>query len=244
LEVSAEQTNEQTNPYVFPLSGSKTFTYSITGMKAGKHKIPAATFSYFDPRENKYKTIKTKPLEIDVASTATTRTESPDTTISTPITSKYPRHYYWFGAIALLIIGWILYQVFSSSKQNKPVSVKPVEKETPKQEYSEQEAFSAAEFAIMQGDQKKFYRHIQKVLVDFVASRCSILPSALNKHNIAGALHERKVSGDLIIQLQQLLNECEWALYTPDTTQLDMYQMLQRSKALYRELSTVCSKNS
>jgi hypothetical protein len=47
--------------------GSKTFEEAVVPLKAGQEKIPAITFSYFDPDTRQYVTRSTIPIAIEVA---------------------------------------------------------------------------------------------------------------------------------------------------------------------------------
>ena len=47
--------------------GSKTFEEAVVPLKAGQEKIPAITFSYFDPDTRQYMTRATTPIAIEVA---------------------------------------------------------------------------------------------------------------------------------------------------------------------------------
>jgi len=47
--------------------GSKTFEEAVVPLKAGQEKIPAITFSYFDPDTRQYVMRTTSPISIDVA---------------------------------------------------------------------------------------------------------------------------------------------------------------------------------
>lgn len=46
--------------------GSKTFDYVLLAEEEGKQKIDSFRLSYFDPVDNKYKTVRTNPLEVIV----------------------------------------------------------------------------------------------------------------------------------------------------------------------------------
>jgi len=50
----------------YVVGGSKTFKTLLIPQISGKLKIPEITLSYFDPREKKYKTLKTPVLELEV----------------------------------------------------------------------------------------------------------------------------------------------------------------------------------
>jgi len=48
------------------LGGKKTFTYLLLPRSHGRKTIPQLKFSYFDPNSERYYTLQTKPVEIDV----------------------------------------------------------------------------------------------------------------------------------------------------------------------------------
>jgi hypothetical protein len=47
-------------------SGTKTFTQSIVPLQEGSQKVPAVSFSYFDPEAHQYVTKQTKPVSLEV----------------------------------------------------------------------------------------------------------------------------------------------------------------------------------
>lgn len=46
--------------------GTKTFQIPVVPLKSGHLEIPPLSLSYFDPRENRYETVTTKPIAVDV----------------------------------------------------------------------------------------------------------------------------------------------------------------------------------
>lgn len=53
-------------------TGTKTFEQSIVPMKAGEQKIPAVSFSYFDPDKETYVTKTTEPIPVEIAQNTAT----------------------------------------------------------------------------------------------------------------------------------------------------------------------------
>ena len=48
------------------IGGKKTWEYVIVPKTPGRHTIPAFSFSFFDPRQEKYETVATLPISLDV----------------------------------------------------------------------------------------------------------------------------------------------------------------------------------
>lgn len=49
-----------------PLRGVKTFTYTLVPQGGGTFEVPPVTWSYFDPTDGQYKTLRSDPVEIVV----------------------------------------------------------------------------------------------------------------------------------------------------------------------------------
>lgn len=49
-----------------PLRGVKTFTYTLVPQGGGTFEVPPAAWSYYDPADGQYKTLRTDPVEIIV----------------------------------------------------------------------------------------------------------------------------------------------------------------------------------
>ena len=48
------------------ITGKKVFKFALVPLKAGAAKLPAFTFSYFDPAIKDYRQAQTHPIEINV----------------------------------------------------------------------------------------------------------------------------------------------------------------------------------
>ena len=58
-----------------PIRGAKLFEFVMVPKKSGSRVIPSLGFSFFDPRAETYRTVRTRPIELTVTGTAS---ESPE----------------------------------------------------------------------------------------------------------------------------------------------------------------------
>ncbi|RYY21801.1 MAG: hypothetical protein EOO04_17480, partial [Chitinophagaceae bacterium] len=236
IDTSEPSVKEDVNQFAYPLSGKKTFDYAISARDTGSYTIPPISFSYFDPRTEKYKTIVTEPITFDVAPSLKKPFFSKDAVQSL---IKRPLHLYWFGAVALAIIVWVSYQLFTGrKKKEEPVlAAEPVVEAEPERVLPVL-LFVNARKSMRNDDARGFHREVQQVLWKIAADRCEVLPSFLNKQNISFELQKQAIPTAVINNFLTVLNECEWALYTPDHVVEDMEELLDKavtvSEALYK----------
>ncbi|MHA4843226.1 BatD family protein [Flavitalea antarctica] len=231
IDTSEPSVKEELNQFVYPLSGKKTFDYAITARDTGQYSIPVLSFSYFDPEAEDYKTLVSAPISFHVS--ASVKTPFAETTVGRSLADK-PLHLYWFGGVALVIVGWITYQVLFLKKGSKepvtePLKPVPVAEIKIQEDVSASAMFGNARKSLANDDIKGFYREIQRVLWKIAAERCEVLPSFLNKQNISFQLQRQEIPAPLITSFMAVLNECEWALYTPDHSPSDMQELLDKA---------------
>jgi hypothetical protein len=106
-EISGPTVTEQVNKYVYPLSGVKTYQFTIEHRDTGTFTIPAVKFSYFDPRTKNYKTAQSKELRYTVSAASTSRKKEAELVFRNE--KQRPLHYYYFAGVALVIISLIIY---------------------------------------------------------------------------------------------------------------------------------------
>lgn len=232
LDIVEAGTEDKTNAYVYPLSGSKTFTYLLTTSSPGIIQIPEATFSYFDPTSASYVSRQTLPMEVQVTGEAK-REERKEALVTGRKSRPYPLHFLWFIPVVLIIVALIVYQVVSGRREKaKP---QPNAETEPKISPARNAAlvFSSADMAIATSDRGRFYTLIQQILWESASRRCEVPPSGLNKQNVSARLIETGVAAEIVSEFRRVLDECEWALYTPDVTADDMIEMRRRAAAVF-----------
>lgn len=245
IDTSEPSVKEDLNQYVYPLTGKKTFNYAVTARDTGNYQIPPVSFSYFDPKTDTYKTLTTEAISFHVAASVA---QPFFATESVKNLADRPLHLYWFGGVALIIIGWIAYQTLFAKKDKArteniiPVAAAPVAQipipEIHVVKIPAAEMFNKARKSLMNDDTKGFYREVQQVLWKIAADRCDVLPSFLNKQNISFQLQKQEIPAPVINNFLTVLNECEWALYTPDHSPSDMHELMENAVAVSQELHT------
>jgi BatD DUF11 like domain len=116
-EISGPTVTEQVNKYVYPLSGEKTYQFTIEHRDTGKFVIPPVKFSYFDPAAKTYKTAES--AETTYTLLESTEPKRRDGEVIFKNQKETPLHFYYFGLIALVIIGVIIYFSVRPAKKEK-----------------------------------------------------------------------------------------------------------------------------
>jgi hypothetical protein len=78
---------------------------------------------------------------------------------------------------------------------------------------------------------------VQQALWNEVAETYQVLPSQLNKHHIEELLAKMNVPADTVQNFMSVLDECEWALYTPNHSISSMEGLLGRADHVIKSLS-------
>jgi hypothetical protein len=87
------------------------------------------------------------------------------------------------------------------------------------------------------GDYSKFYSSVNRAIWKAVSDKLKLPASELNKLNIASGLRVKGWSDEEIIQLKNVLNECEMKLYTPEFSTSDMQRVLVSAEEIIKKLN-------
>ena len=74
---------------------------------------------------------------------------------------------------------------------------------------------------------KGFYEALNKELRQFLAVKLAVPVQTINKKTIGEELDKKGISVNVSLQIQQLINEVEWQLYTPFADENKMDEMYQ-----------------
>lgn len=232
---------EHVNKYIYPLTGAKEFEYSFAAPDTGNCTIPAVELAYYDPYLKEYKIVSSQPVTMQVMPGASkAELKERNEALEQANERGIPRHLYFFGAIVLAIASWIFYQSWQlrrsrkSAKRMVPETVRPVA--LAPQPISPEERLALAREALKNNDKRLFCQEIQQVLWKAIGEKCQLPPSAMNKQHIAGVLLAQGLPADTVQQLVRVLNEVEWALYTPGEQVDDMKRIFYESKDLLQSL--------
>jgi hypothetical protein len=235
IDTTEPSVKENVNKYVFPLSGSKTFEYTFAAPDTGDFTIPAIHFPYYEPAAKKYKTASCDAMLVHVLP-GVKKTE-PDQELVGGETAIRPQ-FYWFALVVVVILASIVYQVIALTRAKKRDAKKPATA-TPVAPKTAADILATAHQALQHEQSLAFYHEVQDVLWNVMATRYNVLPSQMNKYHIAAVLTQKGVSPQVIQNFTTVLDECEWALYTPSHQMQDMAALLTRAEQVVDDVLKV-----
>ncbi len=244
LEVFDPNVSDNIRNNASGISGSREYEYVMIPRTAGEFVIPAWSFIYFDPQEEKYITKKTPEFLLQVsgdtnlagngskgASQESIRTIGTDiryirteNLTLVPLGSMfYMSNLFWillalpFLLFIFFVIYWRNYIKLHSNTQllkNK------------KAEKLARRRLKTAKSFLEKKRENEFYDEVFKALWGYLSDKLSIPVSILNKENVAGAFKATKVNPELSDSFITMLNDCEFARFAPgekDNKMTDIY---------------------
>ena len=222
---------------VAPIAGEKRFEYSFTVKQKGTLIIPPVTFSYFDPESSSYKTLRTAPDTLTVTKgswkprlpiVAAPATASADVSLLTLV-------YRWWWLLPLLLLVTAL--AWWLVKRKKIVAVKPAPAVVPLPETA-RDPFAAAKKALESLDNQAFYRGIAKAVWQVTGNHFRLSPEQLSREMVRGRLSVIPGGMEATRLMEDILRECELALYSPVQSPNEMRHTLDKAERYARLLSS------
>ena len=103
---------------------------------------------------------------------------------------------------------------------------------------AQQNPLALAEECLHREDAKLFYTHLNQGLKNFLAKKLALPAEDLNRKNISEKLDAKGISNETAVELQQLMDEMEWQLYTPFADNEKMKTMYDRASDLLQLINT------
>jgi hypothetical protein len=217
------------------MSGSISEKYTLIPQMQGTYKVPPISFTYFDLKSRKYKTITSEEISIEVLDGPTQNDKSQANQASNKIavvankSLKYihletqlkpisnraflgSTTFYLYFFIPFLMIPLL---IFIKKRREKIAG----DFEGQKVKFSNRLAkkyFSEAKRQI--GNQTAFYIALEKSLHNFLKAKLKIETSEMQKDTIQEILNTRNAENQTIELFIKLLENCEFARYAPSTS--------------------------
>jgi hypothetical protein len=233
------------------ISGSVTDTYTVVPQYKGKYKIPSVSFSYFNPKEEKYKTIATEDFFVDVQegkeliTLDTTSVTKQDVVLAgqsfryiatrTSFVAKKQSAFFksnLFYMLLLLPLIAIPIGVFigkRNTKRNNDIAGN----KTRKAERLAKKYLSKAQKQL--GKKEAFYEALERALHNYLKAKLGIETSEISKERITELLENKKVKTSTIHQFIEVLKSSDFARYTPFTA-MQMKEEFERAKEVIIQL--------
>lgn len=211
------------------ITGMKTFTYNLSPQRPGRYAIPAIDFSYFDPDTKSYKTLHTQPVTVVVkagkdgndgrnVNVVAAQLSDIHANMTTPLKPKSPALLFvagpWYWSIYLLAIV-VFVVTYLLHKRKSDMAANAVLWKNKKANKVAWKRLALARKLLPQQDaHNAFYEEVSKAVWLYLSDKLNIPLSGLSKENIAGKLKKESLDDATIQQTQNVISECEMALYS------------------------------
>ncbi|MEZ7894062.1 MAG: BatD family protein, partial [Polaribacter sp.] len=227
LEMYQPERKERVRVNASGISGAVTDTYTVVPLYKGKYKIPSISFSYFNPKEKKYKTIATEDFFVDVQEgkeliTLDTSSVRKQEVISTGknfryiatktnfITAKKIDFFKsnLFYVLFLLPLIAIPIGVFIG-KKNEERSNDILGNKTRKAEKLAKKYLSKAQKQL--GKKEAFYEALERALHNYLKAKLGVETAEISKERITEILKGKNVEAATIHQFIEVLKNSDFA---------------------------------
>lgn len=252
LEVYEPEHSENVVTRTSGMRGTISDTYTVVPNYQGNYPIPNISFSYFDLKTKRYKTLTSERLVIDVnegplgASNSSSGSISENvitpnlnqfssfktTTEFEPIESKpfFNSTLFWL----LLLCPFLLIPILMLLVKNQTLRALDVSgNKIRKTNRLARKYLSQAKKSL--GDKEPFYNALERALHNYLKSKLRIETSDFNKEKIEEILKNKNVNSSTLEGFISLLTACELARYTP-LSAVDMQNDLDKAAEVINAL--------
>ena len=233
------------------MKGSKTYEYLLIPRHAGTFTIPSIKFSYFDPSSGTYKTSNSQDITINVAkgeggetgnSTVVRSTVTKENVkfigkdirfIKTGNARLKPIGTFIFGSLSffslllapffLFILLFIVYR--KKIKENANIQLTKTKRAN---KVAKKRLKQSAHF-LKAGQKEAFYEELLRALWGYMSDKLTIPLANLSKDNISDELGNSNVQSDVITEIIDIMDTCEFARYAPASGTSEMDKLYQKT---------------
>lgn len=215
------------------MTGSANFDYSLIPREAGTYQFPEFKFTYFDPVEGSYKEIRAKGYDVNVSmgqsSSKSQQTKTFDSDLmpvgktSLIIGEPYINSIlYWLWYIVPVIIFALSLGFYRRHLHRREDMVLFRSKNANKIALKR---LSKASQCIKNNQEEQFYDEMLSALWGYLADKLKIPTSELNRSNVGEEFKTHGVQESTFQPIINLIDECEYAKYTPVSRGSNMRQL-------------------
>jgi hypothetical protein len=217
------------------MNGSKSNEYLLIPRYGGTYKIPAMSFSFFNPDTRRYETITSEAFEVTVeggtpmpagGGVAAAEKEGVSFLGKDILTIKSGAELeranapffgsgLFYGLLSILLLLYLALIGLGVYLKNRTVDY--VHEKQTKASKLARKHLAKAKKELDAQNKDGFYEALAAALWGYFADKLNIAPSKLSKENIAAKLSEKGVNNVLVEQAVDVLNRAEIARYTSAT---------------------------
>ena len=252
LEVYTPEHEEEIATSLVGLRGRITDFYTVVPQYKGKYKIPEVTFSYFNPKEKKYRSITSDAVIVNVTegkenpSRNNASTSKQDIVVASDNNFRYialdtdfqPKVKKIFLKSQLFYM--LLFLPFLAIPIGLFIGKRRADRASDVQGNKIRKADRLARRYLSQakkqlGKREAFYIALEKALHNFLKAKLQLETSDISKEKIVSLLQERDVDKSIIDEFIEVLDDCDFARYTPTTDHM-MKNEFEKAKMVIAQL--------
>lgn len=252
LEVYQPERKENVRITGTGLTGSVSDNYTVVPEYKGKYRIPKTSFSYFNPKEQAYKTITTDDLYVDVLEgkeiPKTNNANSvaqqdvkvtgnnfryiqTNTNFKPAQTSDFFKSTLFYILLLLPILAIPVGILIYKKKEERDGDV--IGNRLRKADKLAKKYLSEAQKQL--GNKEAFYEALERALHNYLKAKLGVETSDISREKITDLLHDKKVDTTSISNFIEVLNDCDFARYTP-ITNVQMKEEYEKAKKVITQL--------
>lgn len=236
------------------ITGSKIITYSIAASVPGIYDIPEIPFTYYDPHTGRYTTLHTQPLKITVDKGAHYNPSVAQKKLLTdihPIVSKPITKLKWNSSPLFFKAGyWSMYALpllafvglLVWRRQEEEQAKDTIGLRNKRANKVALQRLANAKKLLLANQNTGFYEEVSKAIWLYLSDKLALPLATLSRESADAELRRRKVDDALLTRISNVMNDCETALYTPDSGKQQRQQTYQEALDIISKLEEVIKK--
>ena len=251
LEVYDPEHKESIKTTLAGLSGSVVDQYAVVPQSRGKFKIPSVSFSYFNPKEEKYHSVSTEPIVLNALQGREIVDENAQSNkrsvvsnegdiryihlkssfVSTQKETDFFRSDLFYILMIVPLLSIPLGIFVGKKKKQRDSDI--IGNKRRKADRLARKYLSQARKQL--GKKEAFYIALERALHNYLKAKLHIETSEISKDKIAEILRNRKVDETIIQEFNTVLDNCDYARYTPSTDVM-MKQEYEKAKEVIAKI--------
>ena len=214
-----------------PLAGKRQFRFGFVGTASGVYQLPQVRFSFFDTDSNRYRSLESKALEVNISNQEKKRVQNEEHKISIDELSQQK------SRIAIIVVFLLVSSVLAYwALKKKPVieAPAPIKKVKPDIGVLLSEAAG-----LVAGEPPAFYATLHRAIWDYFQDYLDIAGSARNKDSLFGLLREKGADEEAIQSLSAILSDCETGIYTHAAPGKSKLVLLEETRLLLENMNGI-----
>ena len=239
-------------------SGSKTFEFLLIPRNPGKFDIPPVSYTVFDPKQEKYVTLRSEGYSVNVTGTpGSSEGAAPVfipgedvkylgqdirfirngngrlSTAAAPLVTEL--HYWLWFALALFITAVVLLLRREQIRRNADVAGVRNRKAS----RNARQRLARAEGLLKSGSKDQVNAGVARALWGYLGDKLRIPPSEITRERCYALLRQRNTGEELISELDRILTATEYSQYAPVSEGESPAALCKRAELLIGRLDNV-----